>query len=71
MLSIEDFLPSEEMCAEVLRGLRWSGGVECVWCECRDVVKNDSYMHHYQKYMCRGGGSPSTTRPEPSSSIRR
>jgi transposase-like protein len=56
MLSIEDFLPSEERCAEVLRGLRWADGVECVWCGSREVVKNGSYMQFYQKYMCRGCG---------------
>lgn len=56
MLSIDDFLPSEERCAKVLRELRWVDGVKCVWCGSRDVVKNGSYMRHYQKYMCRGCG---------------
>lgn len=56
MLSIDDFLPSEKRCAEVLREFRWRDGVECVWCGSRDVVKNGSYMQHYQKYMCRGCG---------------
>lgn len=46
-------MPSEERCAEVLRELRWENGVECVWCGFRNVVKNGSYMQHYQKYMCR------------------
>jgi len=56
VLSIEDFLPSEERCAEVLRELRWGDGVECVRCGSREVVRNGGYMHHYQKYMCRGCG---------------
>jgi len=50
MLSIDDFLPSEERCAEVLRTLRWGDEVGCVWCGSRDMVKNGSYMHYYQKY---------------------
>ena len=56
MLSIDDFLPSEERCAEVLRELRWADGVECVYCGSRDVVKNGGYMQFYQKYMCRDCG---------------
>jgi len=56
MLSMDDFLPSEERCAEVLRELRWADGVECVYCGSRDVVKNGGYMQFYQKYMCRGCG---------------
>jgi transposase-like protein len=42
--------------AEVLRELRWKNGVKCVWCGSQDVVKNGSYLQHYQKYMCRGCG---------------
>lgn len=30
--------------------------MKCVWCGSREVVKNGSYMQHYQKYMCRGCG---------------
>lgn len=56
MLSIDDFLPSEERCAKVLKELRWGDGVECVYCGSRNVVKNGSYMQSYQKYMCRGCG---------------
>jgi len=56
MLSIDDFLPSEERCAEVLRALRWGDGIGCVWCGSRDVVKNGSYMHWYQKYTCGSCG---------------
>ena len=56
MLSIDDFLPSEERCAKVLKELRWGDGVECVYCGSRNVVKNGGYMRFYQKYMCRGCG---------------
>jgi transposase-like protein len=58
MLLIDDFLPSEERCAEVLRKLRWAGRVECVWCGSRDGVTNGNYMQFYQKYMCLGCGRP-------------
>lgn len=51
-LEIEDFLPSEKKCAEVLRSLRWGDKVTCVYCNSQKVVKNGNREDYIQKYLC-------------------
>jgi transposase-like protein len=43
-------------CFEVVRGLRWPGGVRCPHCDSRKVVKNghDETQPERQQYCCRG-----------------
>jgi transposase-like protein len=45
-------MPSDEECAEVLREVRWAGGVMCVYCGGRSVVKR-GWRGLYQRYKCK------------------
>jgi transposase-like protein len=51
-LEIEDFLPSKDKCAKVLRSVRWGEGVSCVYCNSQKVVKNGFRDDYIQKYLC-------------------
>ena len=50
----ELFLPSEEKCLILLRGLRWPGGVVCPICGSRHVKKN-GHQNGKQTYWCHKG----------------
>lgn len=52
-LSINDFMPSEAKCANVIRKLRWSNGIECVYCHSSHIVKYGSQRKHISRYLCR------------------
>lgn len=51
-LTIQSFMPSEAECAEALRDARWTGGIICVYCGSRTVVKR-GWRGFCQRYMCR------------------
>ncbi|MDY6789070.1 MAG: transposase, partial [Candidatus Nanohaloarchaea archaeon] len=53
---MEDFLPSEERCAEVLRAVRWNDGIYCLYCSSEKVVKNGLRPDHIQQYRCKACG---------------
>lgn len=46
-------MPSEEKCAEVLRELRWKGGVKCPRCTSAEVTKQGKWEEWYQRYKCK------------------
>jgi transposase-like protein len=48
-------MPSDGECAEVLREVRWAGGVACVYCGGRSVVKR-GWRGFCQRYKCNGCG---------------
>lgn len=50
---VGDFMPTEERCAEVLRELRWSKGVECPRCRSKSVIKYGKWRKCYQRYECK------------------
>jgi len=50
---ISDFMPSEEKCFRVLRGLRWGKGIECPHCGSSDVIRNGTWKHR-GRYRCKG-----------------
>lgn len=47
-----DFMPEEEMCAQVLREIRWKKGVKCPRCNSTRVVKYGKWEEWYQRYRC-------------------
>ena len=49
-------MPSDEECAEVLREIRWAGGLICVYCGSRSVVKRGWRKSLYQRYRCKDCG---------------
>ena len=51
-------LIDEAKCDDLVRGLRWSEGVECPHCHSEHVVKNgrDTVQKNCQHYICRGCG---------------
>lgn len=48
-------MPSDEECAYVLMEVRWAGGVMCVYCSDRSVVKRGR-RGLYQRYKCKDCG---------------
>lgn len=59
LFSIDDFMPTEEKCVEVLRKLRWPNGLKCIYCKSKAVVSNGKYGkygNHFHKFWCRGCG---------------
>ncbi|MGC9345374.1 MAG: transposase [Candidatus Bathyarchaeales archaeon] len=55
-LNIQSFMPSEEECAQVLREVRWAGGLICVYCGSSRVVRRGWRKQLYQRYKCKDCG---------------
>lgn len=55
-MDIGSFMPDEEECVEVLRQVRWAGGVVCPHCSSRDVIRSGRHLRFYQRYLCKGCG---------------
>lgn len=50
-LTIQSFMPSEAECAEALRDARWVGGLMCVYCGSRAIIKR-GWRGFSQRYRC-------------------
>jgi len=54
-LTVQSFMPSEFECAEVLREVRWAGGLRCLHCGSSRVVRR-GWRGLYQRYCCKDCG---------------
>jgi transposase-like protein len=54
-LTIQSFMPSEVECSEVLREVRWAGGLRCLHCGSGRVVRR-GWRGLYQRYHCKDCG---------------
>lgn len=59
---MEDFLPSEEKCVNVLKQVRWNGKVSCVYCKSHSINSNGTRRKFYHKYICKDCGKSFTER---------
>ena len=51
-----DFMPPEQKCAEILREVRWRGGVKCPRCASAEVFKFGKWGCWFQRYKCKSCG---------------
>jgi len=49
---MDDFMPSEEKCVQVLVALRWKNRITCLFCESDNIKKNGIRQKFYHKYIC-------------------
>jgi transposase-like protein len=52
-LTIWSFMSSDAECAEVLRGVRWAAGLQCLYCGSSRVVRRGWRKRLYQRYRCK------------------
>lgn len=50
--TMQDFLPSEWKCVQVLISLRWKNKMTCIFCNSSHIKKNGIRQKFYHKYMC-------------------
>jgi len=52
MLTVKDFMPSEEACGETLREARWPLGVVCIYCH-NPHAERRGWRGSYRRYHCK------------------
>jgi len=53
LFTINDFMPSERKCVEVIRKLRWPDGITCPRCNSKHAVKFSPHRKVMHRYLCR------------------
>lgn len=62
IFTMDDFLPDEEKCVNILIQTRWKGKIICVYCKSKNVNRNGTRRKVYHKYICSDCGKSFTER---------